>query len=154
MELRFLKKYLNEEGKTYKNRREILRIIDSLIVVSAYFIATILTMKYMEDTNILMPLFIYVIVNSISVSIFKGYSSLWNKSVDREFVQMVIATLIYQIPVALINQKIGYDFPVVFYAVNALLILFLTCSSRIGYRAVRKLIMYMSIDKHNNAKKY
>ena len=148
-----MKKYLNEEEKTYRSRREILRIIDLLIVVFSYFIATILTMKYMEDTNILIPLFIYIIVNSISISIFKGYSSLWNKSVDREFVQMVIATSIYQIPVALINQTIGYDFPVVFYAVNALLILFLTCTSRIGYRTVRKLIMYIGIEKENNAKK-
>lgn len=153
MVLNFLKSSINDELDTYKIRQRILLIIDILIAVSSYSISIMLTMTQIEDIKIIIPLFIYIIANVISIGIFKGYSSLWNKSVDREFVQMVIATSIYQVPVAIITKSIGYDFSLVFYVVNTLLALLSTCTSRIGYRVIRKITMYMSIEKYENAKK-
>ena len=153
MVLNFLKSSINDELDTYKIRQRILLIIDILIAVSSYSISIMLTMTQIEDIKIIIPLFIYIIANVISIGIFKGYSSLWNKSVDREFVQMVIATSIYQVPVAIITKSIGYDFSLVFYVMNILLTLLATCTSRIGYRVIRKVTMYMSIEKYENAKK-
>ena len=153
MVLNFLKSSINDELDTYKIRQRILLIIDILIAVSSYSISIMLTMTQIEDIKIIIPLFIYIIANVISIGIFKGYSSLWNKSVDREFVQMVIATSIYQVPVAIIIKSMGYDFSLVFYVVNTLLALLATCTSRIGYRVIRKITMYMSIEKYENAKK-
>lgn len=153
MILNFFKSSINDESDIYKIRQSILIIIDILIVLSSYSISTMLTMAHIEDIKITVPLLIYTITNLIFISIFRGYSSLWNKSVDREFVQMVTATSIYQFPVGIILKSMGYDFPLVFYVVNALLILLATCTSRIGYRAIRKLTMYMSIEKYENAKK-
>ena len=153
MVLNFLKSSINDELDTYKIRQRILLIIDILIAVSSYSISTMLTMTQIEDIKIIIPLFIYIIANVISIGIFKGYSSLWNKSVDREFVQMVIATSIYQVPVAIITKSIGYDFSLVFYVVNTLLALLSTCTSRIGYRVIRKITMYMSLQTYTDAKK-
>ena len=153
MILNFFKSSINDESDIYKIRQSILIIIDILIVLSSYSISTMLTMAHIEDIKITVPLLIYTITNLIFISIFRGYSSLWNKSVDREFVQIVTATSIYQFPVGIILKSMGYDFPLVFYVVNALLILLATCTSRIGYRAIRKLTMYMSIEKYENAKK-
>ncbi|WP_331678775.1 nucleoside-diphosphate sugar epimerase/dehydratase, partial [Romboutsia timonensis] len=153
MVLNFLKSSINDELDTYKIRQRILLIIDILIAVSSYSISIMLTMTQIEDIKIIIPLFIYIIANVISIGIFKGYSSLWNKSVDREFVQMVIATSIYQVPVAIIIKSIGYDFSLVFYVVNTLLALLSTCTSRIGYRVIRKITMYMSLQTYTDAKK-
>ena len=153
MVLNFLKSSINDELDTYKIRQRILLIIDILIAVSSYSISIMLTMTQIEDIKIIIPLFIYIIANVISIGIFKGYSSLWNKSVDREFVQMVIATSIYQVPVAIIIKSMGYDFSLVFYVVNTLLALLATCTSRIGYRVIRKITMYMSLQTYTDAKK-
>ena len=153
MVLNFLKSSINDELDTYKIRQRILLIIDILIAVSSYSISIMLTMTQIEDIKIIIPLFIYIIANVISIGIFKGYSSLWNKSVDREFVQMVIATSIYQVPVAIIIKSMGYDFSLVFYVVNTLLALLSTCTSRIGYRVIRKITMYMSLQTYTDAKK-
>lgn len=153
MVLNFLKSSINDELDTYKIRQRILLIIDILIAVSSYSISTMLTMTQIEDIKIIIPLIIYIIANVISIGIFNGYSSLWNKSVDREFVQMVIATSIYQVPVAIIIKSIGYDFSLVFYVVNTLLALLSTCTSRIGYRVIRKITMYMSLQTYTDAKK-
>ena len=153
MVLNFLKSSINDELDTYKIRQRILLIIDILIAVSSYSISIMLTMTQIEDIKIIIPLIIYIIANVISIGIFKGYSSLWNKSVDREFVQMVIATSIYQVPVAIIIKSMGYDFSLVFYVVNTLLTLLATCTSRIGYRVIRKITMYMSLQTYTDAKK-
>lgn len=153
MVLNFLKSSINDELDIYKRRQIILLIIDILIAVSSYSISTMLTMTQIEDIKIIIPLFIYIIANVISIGIFKGYSSLWNKSVDREFVQMVIATSIYQVPVAIIIKSMGYDFSLVFYVMNILLTLLATCTSRIGYRVIRKITMYMSLQTYTDAKK-
>ena len=153
MVLNFLKSSINDELDTYKIRQRILLIIDILIAVSSYSISIMLTMTQIEDIKIIIPLFIYIIANVISIGIFKGYSSLWNKSVDREFVQMVISTSIYQVPVAIIIKSMGYDFSLVFYVVNTLLTLLATCTSRIGYRVIRKITMYMSLETYTDAKK-
>ena len=153
MVLDFFKYTLNDELKTYKIRQTILRIIDILIVISSYSIAIMLTTTYIYDVIMLVPLLIYIIANSISISISRGYSSLWNQSIDREFIQMVIAVLIYQIPISIINKYMGYEFPFLFYIVNMLLTVLATCTSRIGYRVIRKITMYMSLQTYTDAKK-
>lgn len=152
MILDFFKDTLNDELKTYKIRQTILRIIDILIVISSYSIAIMLTTTYIYDVIMLVPLLIYIIANSISISISRGYSSLWNQSIDREFIQMVIAVLVYQVPVAIVNKSMGYEFPFLFYILNTLLTLLATCLSRVGYRVVRKVSMYISLQTYKDAK--
>ena len=153
MILKTLDYYRDDERKTYKIRIAILMIIDILMIVSSYSISTILTISHIEGLKFIIPLFIYIIVNSISIGLFNGYRSLWNKSVDREFIQMVIAVLIYQIPISIINKYMGYEFPFLFYIVNMLLTVLATCTSRIGYRVIRKITMYMSLETYTDAKK-
>ena len=153
MVLNFLKSSINDELDIYKRRQIILLIIDILIAVSSYSISTMLTISHIEGLKFIIPLFIYIIVNSISIGLFNGYRSLWNKSVDREFIQMVIAVLIYQIPISIINKYMGYEFPFLFYIVNMLLTILATCTSRIGYRVIRKITMYMSLQTYTDAKK-
>ncbi len=67
---------------------------------------------------------------------------------------MVIAVLIYQIPISIINKYMGYEFPFLFYIVNMILTVLATCTSRIGYRVIRKITMYMSLQTYTDAKKY
>ena len=153
MVLKILENYKDDERKTYKIRIAILMIIDILMIVSSYSISTMLTISHIEGMKFIIPLFIYIIVNSISIGLFNGYKSLWNKSVDREFIQMVIAVLIYQIPISIINKYMGYEFPFLFYIVNMLLTVLATCTSRIGYRVIRKITMYMSLQTYTDAKK-
>ena len=153
MVLKILENYRDDERKTYKIRIAILMIIDILMIVSSYSISTMLTISHIEGMKFIIPLFIYIIVNSISIGLFNGYKSLWNKSVDREFIQMVIAVLIYQIPISIINKYMGYEFPFLFYIVNMLLTVLATCTSRIGYRVIRKITMYMSLQTYTDAKK-
>lgn len=153
MVLKILENYRDDERKTYKIRIAILMIIDILMIVSSYSISTMLTISHIEGMKFIIPLFIYIIANSISIGLFNGYKSLWNKSVDREFIQMVIAVLIYQIPISIINKYMGYEFPFLFYIVNMLLTVLATCTSRIGYRVIRKITMYMSLQTYTDAKK-
>ena len=151
--LDFFKLDISKKSDTYKRRQSILFLLDILIVIFSYSFSSILTMLNQDNIKIIIPLFIHIALNSISIIIFKGYSSLWNKSADREFIQMIIATSIYQIPLAFIVNNIGYNFTLVFYVVNTLLILLGTCTSRVVYRGIRKALIYMNIDKYENHKK-
>ena len=151
--LDFFKLDISKKSDTYKRRQSILFLLDILIVIFSYSFSSILTMLNQDNIKIIIPLFIHIALNSISIIIFKGYSSLWNKSADREFIQMIIATSIYQIPLAFIVNNIGYNITLVFYVVNTLLILLGTCTSRVVYRGIRKALIYMNIDKYENHKK-
>ncbi|MGL5750068.1 MAG: polysaccharide biosynthesis protein [Paraclostridium sp.] len=137
---------------TYKTRQCILITIDIAIVIFSFIVSILLTGINLGDKTLL-PLLIYIGTNLISLSIFKGYSSLWANSGDIEFLRITIASVIYVIPVALINKILGYEFSLNFYVINTLIIMIATTTSRVGYRGVRKLSLYMNVNKDESLKK-
>ena len=117
MILKTLDYYRDDERKTYKIRIAILMIIDILMIVSSYSISTILTISHIEGLKFIIPLFIYIIVKFNINCLFNGYRSLWNKSVDREFIQNGNSSiLIYQIPISIIINIWDMSFHFILYS--------------------------------------
>ena len=136
----------------YKTRQTILVIVDTAIVISAFLLSLSLTQIELNKSMIT-PIAIYILINTLSLLICKGYSSLWNDSGDREFVHIAVSSVIYVFPLIIINRAIGYEFSSDFYIINTITILLATCGSRIGYRGIRRVGMYISVKRNDEATK-
>ena len=146
-------KTISSKLDSYKTRQCILVIVDILIVVASFLISAKISKIDIINKNILIPIIIYIILNITTLYIFKGYSSLWKDSGDKEVIAIAIASITYVFPLMIVNMAIGYKFELVFYLISTLLILTATCASRIGYRCIRRLGIYMSVNKNEKYKK-
>lgn len=136
---------------TYRKRQFLLAITDIAIVIISFLISLKLTYYEINSVNIIAPLSIYILANTISRVVFKGYSSLWNDSGDSELIAIVSSSVAYILPVIFINKFIGYHFSEVFYILSTLLIIGVTSLSRVSYRLIRRGIVKYSVHKDENA---
>lgn len=136
---------------SYRMRQCILIIVDICIVIIAFFISAWTTEQYLVQDKIILPLITYIILNILSLVLFKGYTSLWRDSGDIEIINLAISSLVVVWPLIFINRLIDHNFSDVFYIVSTLLILLLTCSSRIVYRVARRVVLHMVINVDKTA---
>ena len=142
-----LKKILS----SYKVRQISLWALDMCGVLISILAAMVFTLNYKNtDINtIILPLIIYMIIHTISFNIFKCYSSLWRYAGEEEMVSILLACVVYVIPVYIVHKLIGLEYSTLFYIVATILIIGCTGGLRLVYRTGRRLKIRMSLSNNN-----
>ena len=133
-------KLLNKVLSTYKVRQFILWAIDMCsVLLSLLIISKLTTITTISEGNFTILFFIYAIFHTISYSIFNCYSSIWRYAREEEMISIVIASIVYVLPVYLISKVIGSNYSLIFYIVNSILIICFTGGLRLTYRICRRM---------------
>ena len=144
-----IKKLLN----TYRIRQSILVGADLCFILISFLLSMILTgSKGSYDiSNIIIPMSMYMILHICVFALAGCYSSLWRYAGAEEVLSIVVASLVYVIPCALLHKMAGYDYTLLFYIVNTIFIIAFTGGFRLAYRTGRKLgkINYAKCDVSN-----
>ena len=131
---------LNRVLNTYKVRQFILWSIDMCSVLLSLLIISKLTrITAIEESNLTIVFFIYSVFHTLSFTLFKCYSSIWRYAREEEMVSIVIASIIYVLPVYLISTIMGATYSLLFYIVNTILIIGFTGGLRLTYRTCRRM---------------
>ena len=127
-------KLLNKVLSTYKVRQFILWAIDMCsVLLSLLIISKLTTITTISEGNFTILFFIYAIFHTISYSIFNCYSSIWRYAREEEMISIVIASIVYVLPVYLISKVIGSNYSLIFYIVNSILIICFTGGLRLTF---------------------
>lgn len=133
--------YISKLLNTYRVRQGILLVIDLCCILISFLLSTILTEgKEIHSINeIIIPLGIYIILH-ICVFAYRGcYSSLWRYAGTEEVFSIVIGSLLYVVPCALVHRLVGYKYTSLFYVVNTIFIIASTGGVRLAYRTGRRI---------------
>lgn len=126
---------------TYRVRQIILLATDLCCILISFLLSTILTesKEIHSISGIIVPLGIYTFLH-ICVFTFRGcYSSLWRYAGTEEVLSIVIGSLLYVVPCALLHRLSGYDYTSLFYVVNTIFIIASTGGIRLAYRTGRRI---------------
>lgn len=133
----FIRSFLEK----YRIRQGILLLVDIFSVLVAFLIGLNLTgiSGPIGIRDIIVPLGVYITLNTISFYIFGCYTSLWRYAGEQEIISVVKASVVYIIPLYFLNKWFGYEYSRLFYIVNTLFIIILTEGSRLAYRTGRRI---------------
>ena len=125
---------------SYKVRQVSLWALDMCGILISVLVSMILTWKYQNlDTNtIMLSIITYMLIHTVSFKLFKCYSSLWRYAGEEELVSILLACLVYVIPVYIAHRLIGIDYSILFYIVSTILIIGYTGGLRLVYRTGRR----------------
>lgn len=141
---------LNKFLSTYKVRQFILWSIDMCsVLLSLLIISKLTTITTISEGNFTILFFIYAIFHTISYAIFNCYSSIWRYAREEEMVSIVIASIVYVLPVYLISKVIGSNYSLIFYIVNSILIICFTGGLRLTYRICRRMKTRLKVNPGN-----
>ncbi|MGL6107375.1 polysaccharide biosynthesis protein [Romboutsia sp.] len=126
---------------SYKVRQITLWIIDMCSVLISILIAQKLTglLEIEPTSSIILAVVTYLALHTLSFTIFKCYSSLWRYAGEEEMVSIVVACIIYVLPLYLIHKYTGNDYPILFYIVSTILVVAFTGGIRLTYRTGRRI---------------
>ncbi|WP_083335025.1 polysaccharide biosynthesis protein [Romboutsia timonensis] len=131
---------LNKVLSTYKVRQFILWSIDMCsVLLSLLIISKLTTITTIEENNITIVFFIYAVFHTLSFTLFKCYSSIWRYAREEEMISIIVASIIYVLPVYLIIKMVGLNYSLLFYIVNSILIICFTGGLRLTYRTCRRI---------------
>lgn len=137
---------LNKVLSTYKVRQFILWSIDMCsVLLSLFIISKLTTITTIEESNITIVFLIYAVFHTLSFTLFKCYSSIWRYAREEEMISIVIASIIYVLPVYLIIKIVGVNYSVLFYIVNSILIIGFTGGIRLIYRICRRMKVRLKV---------
>ena len=137
---------LNSKVESYRIRQISLIILDTLIVLLSSLISIKLTETYFQ-----IPILIYIVINILSFYKFNCYSSLWSYGGEKEITNIFMAGSISGGCFVIINTLLGYKASTLFYIMSVLLVIVLTVGSRLTYRAIRRVLSFMSINNTKEA---
>lgn len=132
---------------TYRVRQGILLGIDVYCILMTFLLSMILTgNKGIYDiVDIVIPVGICIVLH-VGMFTFAGcYSSLWRYAGTEEVISIVLSSLVYVVPCALLHKIVGYNYTPMFYMVNTIFIIASTGGFRLAYRAGRKLVSNNSV---------
>ncbi|HSQ89124.1 nucleoside-diphosphate sugar epimerase/dehydratase [Romboutsia sp.] len=137
---------------TYKVRQITLWSLDMCSILLAILISINLTgiTKAIGISTIILPLIIYMILHTISFLKCKCYSSLWRYAGEEEMASILIACIIYVLPLYLMHQLMGVNYSILFYTVNTILIIAFTGGLRLTYRTGRRIKLRTSLKEGNS----
>jgi len=138
---------LNKILSIYKVRQITLWFLDMCSILLATLISINLTnsVKVIGISTIILPLIVYMIFHTTSFLICKCYSSLWRYAGEEEMVSILIACIIYVLPLYSIHQLMGVNYSMLFYIVNIILIIAFTGGLRLTYRTGRRIKLRTSL---------
>ena len=124
---------------SYKCRQFILWALDMCIILVSLMISALLTNKIPTNTEqIYITLVMYMIVHTISFTLFKCYSSLWRYAGQEELVSIVIGSTIYVPVFIILNTYMNTNNSILFFILNAIFITTFTGGARLLYRTGRR----------------
>ena len=92
---------------------------------------------------------IILILVCVTVFIALGnYKTLWNTSVDKEIMMILISVLISTSICFIVDGITGYIYPITFYIITALITHVGMCTIRILYRTMRKAVLYFRVNQN------
>ncbi|MEG2246580.1 MAG: nucleoside-diphosphate sugar epimerase/dehydratase [Peptostreptococcaceae bacterium] len=126
---------------TYKVRQSILIVIDICCILISLLLSLRLTgsKDTVQLSNVILPLGIYILIHICIFTKNGCYSSLWRYAGDEELLSIVVASIIYAVPVMIVHRIIGYDYSILFYIVNTIFIIAATGGVRFSYRIGRRM---------------
>lgn len=125
---------------SYKVRQVSLWALDMCGILISVLVSMILTWKYqnLDISTMMLSIIIYMLIHTVSFKLFRCYSSLWRYAGEEELVSILLACLVYVIPVYIVHQLIGIDYSILFYVVSTILIIGYTGGLRLVYRTGRR----------------
>lgn len=125
---------------SYKVRQVSLWALDMCGILISVLVSMILTWKYqnLDISTMMLSIIIYMLIHTVSFKLFRCYSSLWRYAGEEELVSILLACLVYVIPVYIAHRLIGIDYSILFYAVSTILIIGYTGGLRLVYRTGRR----------------
>lgn len=126
---------------SYRVRQCILLGIDICCVLITFLLSFRLTISEnnLILNSILLPVAVCMTFHAIVFMKTGCYSSLWRYAGAEELISIVVASISYAIPCMIVHRLIGYNYPILFYIVNVILIIALTGGVRLSYRTGRRL---------------
>lgn len=125
---------------SYKVRQVSLWALDMCGILISVLVSMILTWKYqnLDISTMMLSIIIYMLIHTVSFKLFRCYSSLWRYAGEEELVSILLACLVYVIPVYIAHRLIGIDYSILFYIVSTILIIGYTGGLRLVYRTGRR----------------
>lgn len=127
-----------------KMRQVILSSVD-FIISTLSFVITMYLLRMQIHTYTLIPILIYAAVNELCLLKFRCYDSLWKCGGEKEVASIFTACFCAIIPAAVIIRLIRFKMSLVFYIVNALMIIVAMTSIRIAYRTMRRVVLQLKL---------
>ena len=125
---------------SYKVRQVSLWALDMCGILISFLVSMILTWKYqnLDISTMMLSISTYMLIHTVSFKLFRCYSSLWRYAGEEELVSILLACLVYVIPVYIAHRLIGIDYSILFYIVSTILIIGYTGGLRLVYRTGRR----------------
>ena len=125
---------------SYKVRQVSLWALDMCGILISVLVSMILTWKYqnLDTSTVMLSIITYMLIHTVSFKLFRCYSSLWRYAGEEELVSILLACLVYVIPVYIAHRLIGIDYSILFYIVSTILIIGYTGGLRLVYRTGRR----------------
>ena len=133
---------------SYRFRQCILLGMDICCVLVTFLLSLRLTVNEnnLLLNSILLPIAVCMIFHAIVFMKCGCYSSLWRYAGAEELISIVVASISYAIPCMIVHRLIGYNYPILFYIVNVILVIALTGGVRLSYRTGRRLTKISHIE--------
>lgn len=135
---------ISNDADKCKMRQVILACFDFMICVCS-FIFTLCLLDMNTSSYYLIPVFIYAIINEISILKFRCYDSLWKCGGEKEVASIFTACLVALVPSVILIKMSGFDFDAVFYIFNLAMVITAMIFLRVIYRTMRRVLMQMRL---------
>ena len=151
MEAKILEKindYSKEYGD-YRYRQGVLVVSDIMVLIVGFIISVsaIGSSLYLGEEKLTSLIILILVCVTVFIAL-GNYKTLWNTSVDKEIMMILISVLISTSICFIVDGITGYIYPITFYIITALITHVGMCTIRILYRTMRKAVLYFRVNQN------
>ena len=151
MEAKILEKindYSKEYGD-YRYRQGVLVVLDIMVLIVGFIISVsaIGSSLYLGEEKLTSLIILILVCVTVFIAL-GNYKTLWNTSVDKEIMMILISVLISTSICFIVDGIMGYIYPITFYIITALITHVGMCTIRILYRTMRKAVLYFRVNQN------
>ena len=151
MEAKILEKindYSKEYGD-YRYRQGVLVVSDIMVLIVGFIISVsaIGSSLYLGQEKLTSLIILILVCVTVFIAL-GNYKTLWNTSVDKEIMMILISVLISTSICFIVDGIMGYIYPITFYIITALITHVGMCTIRILYRTMRKAVLYFRVNQN------
>ena len=151
MEAKILEKindYSKEYGD-YRYRQGLLVVSDIMVLIVGFIISVsaIGSSLYLGEEKLTSLIILILVCVTVFIAL-GNYKTLWNTSVDKEIMMILISVLISTSICFIVDGIMGYIYPITFYIITALITHVGMCTIRILYRTMRKAVLYFRVNQN------
>ena len=151
MEAKILEK-INDYSKEYgdcRYRQGVLVVSDIMVLIVGFIISVsaIGSSLYLGEEKLTSLIILILVCVTVFIAL-GNYKTLWNTSVDKEIMMILISVLISTSICFIVDGIMGYIYPITFYIITALINHVGMCTIRILYRTMRKAVLYFRVNQN------